>query len=39
MRQRSLQNGRHLFSSEYSARFPHRGQATFLGFTVRDCRR
>ncbi len=30
MRQRSLQNGRHWFAGEYSARIPQRGQRTIL---------
>jgi hypothetical protein len=30
MRQRSLQNGRHSFSREYSVRVPQRGQRTIL---------
>ena len=35
MRQRSLQNGRHLFCGEYSVRVPHRGHGTILT----DCKR
>jgi hypothetical protein len=30
MRQRSLQNGRHLLLGEYSVGLPQRGQATIL---------
>jgi hypothetical protein len=33
--QRSLQNGRHLFASEYSLSAPQRGQATLRGFAVK----
>jgi len=35
MRQRSLQNGRHLFCGEYSVLVPQRGQRTILT----DCKR
>ena len=38
MRQRSLQNGRHLLLSEYSVMVPQRGQFTLRGFTLKDCR-